>query len=87
LVNLTLIIFGNNWKTSTMSCLQRKLIPLLKEKNLTCEYIKSFAYETHPICYTQKEYSVCSFSNPIDLIKILLIIDVKDILSLMLNFK
>ena len=43
---------GLAWRDLTLVCLQEALLPLLN-RSITCPDILSFAYETHPICYTQ----------------------------------
>lgn len=45
---------GDIWVKSTTVCLQQKLVPLLDtdKSDLSCRYIKTSAFDSHPICYT-----------------------------------
>ncbi len=56
---------GEKWKTSTLRCLQEKIVPLIPldgTKSCNCEQIKLFSVGTHAECYTQPENSVCDLS-------------------------
>jgi hypothetical protein len=45
---------GKVWINSTLECLQEALVPLIEGNpdNITCPAIKSFAFNSHPTCYT-----------------------------------
>ena len=51
---------GLLWRNETLLCLQRALVPLLSNATVTCAEILDFAYQTHPICYT--ESGLCKLS-------------------------
>lgn len=52
---------GRDWVWSTMSCLQKVLVPVANgQVNMTCDEIRSFAYGSHPVCYTQPGNSICN---------------------------
>jgi hypothetical protein len=72
--------YTKKWRETTMLCLQKELIPLLHLKNATCEFIKEFAFDSHPYCYT-KLNSICSFTNPLDIFTFAFIIDLSDLFS------
>ncbi len=42
---------GQYWIYETMNCLQKSLVPLLKNCNNTCEILKQTAFALHPTCY------------------------------------
>lgn len=51
---------GREWVWSTAYCLQTVLIPIAnRQKTMTCGEIHSFAFASHPGCYTQPGHSVC----------------------------
>ncbi|ETV98092.1 hypothetical protein H310_08837, partial [Aphanomyces invadans] len=53
---------GRRWLDGTMTCLQQKLVPMLRSPNVTCEAIRTFAFNSHPACYTNdndNNFSVC----------------------------
>ncbi len=43
-----------------MNCLQKSLVPLLKNCNNTCEILKQTAFALHPTCYI--DAGVCDLS-------------------------
>lgn len=79
-----LSVKGRKWRDSTMLCLQRKLVPLVRDDRpelVSCSRIKSFAFRTHAPCYTQKKNSIC-FLDPIqDLPAIMTAIEAKDLFT------
>jgi len=56
-----------------MNCLQKALVPLLKNCNNTCEILKQTAFASHPTCYI--DAGVCDLSA-LDWVNILNIIGV-----------
>ncbi|KAI8911153.1 hypothetical protein EDD86DRAFT_246489 [Gorgonomyces haynaldii] len=54
---------GQDWIWSVMNCLQKELVPLATGTGLeqvnTCTKLRSFAYGTHPHCYTLPGHSIC----------------------------
>lgn len=79
---------GDEWVNSTLVCLQRMLVPLVEEdpEELSCRSIKTFAFDTHPLCYTggggsqPTDPSVC-FLSPSDWGCIIGTVDTIDLLS------
>jgi hypothetical protein len=64
---------GQKWIYSVMTCLQEKIVPLVEANTkMTCDKFRSFAYGTHPGCYTLPENSICRL--PQDWAKLLVII-------------
>jgi hypothetical protein len=73
---------GEIWRNATLICLQRELAFRDWDSDpLTCREIKDFAFDSHPVCYTQPGVSVCELDVP-DLKLILNTIDGPDFLSL-----
>lgn len=74
---------GKLWRTQTMLCLQKVLIPLLSglKKINFCKNLEAKAFESHVGCYTQDEASFCWL--PSDDWKIIGfdILDLKDVVS------
>jgi hypothetical protein len=62
---------GSRWVTSTMLCLQERLVPFMENAYQSapesCEVIEKWGFDTHAACYTQHEDSFC-FLGPKDLI-------------------
>ncbi len=55
---------GQNWLTSTMYCLQKALKQIANDtKKKACSAIKTFAFDSHPSCYTQPGSSICDLST------------------------
>jgi hypothetical protein len=42
---------GKDWVYNSMNCLQRQLVPLLRNKSLTCDEVENAAFATYPGCY------------------------------------
>ncbi len=56
---------GALWRDITLTCLQRSLIDYVDPavaSDATCEEVKDVAFDSHPVCYTQPEMSVCDLS-------------------------
>lgn len=64
---------GQRWLHEVRSCLQKSLVPILHEKNATCEAVLDEAYATHPGCYTAENNSICALptSDVLELASIL----------------
>jgi len=43
---------GNAWITSTLACLQKSLVTMLFQTNISCVELKRAAFDSHPGCYT-----------------------------------
>lgn len=45
---------GDEWVKSTTACLQNQLVAIVEQdvKELNCRYIKTTAFDSHPLCYT-----------------------------------
>jgi hypothetical protein len=72
---------GVVWRNAVLHCLQEKLVPLLSETStLTCDGVTTFAFDSHPGCYTAGP-SIC-FLPPGDVYNVVKTIDGQDILSL-----
>lgn len=75
---------GRRWRDATLVCLQEELVQtsvdLLSDNDISCEGITDLAFDSHPYCYTQPGYSVCSLGIR-DLLIIKRVIDTKDFLS------
>lgn len=62
---------GQDWIYSVMTCLQVNLVPIANQSSvLDCDSLRTFAYATHPKCYTIQNHSICTLP-PADVIKIL----------------
>lgn len=54
---------GQLWIISTCYCLQSALVPVANGSvKMTCDEIHSFAFDSHPGCYTQRGNSICNIS-------------------------
>ena len=79
---------GLEWVITTTACLQQELVPLLStsEETLSCAYIKNYAFDSHPICYTgggssvPTDPSIC-FLAPSDWKCVLQTVDRVDLIS------
>ena len=72
---------GVVWRNAVLHCLQEKLVPLLEETStLTCDGVTTFAFDSHPGCYTEGP-SIC-FLPPGDVYNVVKTIDGQDLLSL-----
>ena len=61
--SLRLDAVGTRWTTSTKLCLQQRLAGLLRSNpRPSCAALTSFAFASHPACYTQPSSSVCDLS-------------------------
>ncbi|KAJ3303391.1 hypothetical protein HDV03_003960 [Kappamyces sp. JEL0829] len=70
---------GQKWLYSVMNCLQGKLVPVVSSQlsgasTLTCSQLQTFAYGTHPECYTLETDSICQDVPPQDMVRLLVII-------------
>lgn len=54
---------GEVWRDETMVCLQRALVPLLDQENVSCRGIRKIGFESHVPCYTDVEPSFCDLSS------------------------
>ena len=53
---------GTFWRDITLVCLQRSLVDFVDPKVAavtTCDELSDEAFDSHPVCYTQPEMSVC----------------------------
>jgi hypothetical protein len=72
---------GIVWRNAVLHCLQEALVPELPHAStMTCNAITTFAFDSHPRCYTEGP-SIC-FLPPSDLANVIGVIDGKDLLSL-----
>jgi hypothetical protein len=72
---------GLAWRDAVLHCLQEALVPELAQvSTMTCDAITTFAFDSHPVCYTEGP-SIC-FLPPSDVASVLGTIDGKDLLSL-----
>jgi hypothetical protein len=72
---------GLAWRDSVLHCLQEALVPMLsKATTMTCDAITTYAFDSHPRCYTQGP-SIC-FLPPSDAANVIGTIDGKDLFSL-----
>lgn len=73
---------GEIWRDATLICLQRELaFRDWGSDPFTCREIKDFAFDSHPVCYTQPGVTVCDLGVS-DLNLIFTTIDGPDLLSL-----
>ncbi|CAK4077023.1 unnamed protein product [Aphanomyces euteiches] len=75
---------GQAWMFGTMTCLQRKLVTLLNNPSLSCANIHSFAFDSHPSCYTTDNangISVCDLPVT-DWFSLLRVIGLKTLIQL-----
>jgi hypothetical protein len=73
---------GKVWRDATLHCLQEALVPELGAiASMSCDAITTFAFDSHPACYTDHTPSFC-FLPPADIANVLGTIDGKDLLSL-----
>ena len=54
---------AKNWIKLVLLCLQNALVPLQTLPGVTCDAIKTTAFDSHPACYTQPAQSVCDLPN------------------------
>ena len=72
---------GLAWRDSVLHCLQEALVPLLSNAaTMTCDAVTTFAFDSHPGCYTQGP-SIC-FLPPSDVAQVVAVIDGQDLWSL-----
>ncbi len=72
---------GIVWRDAVLHCLQTALVPELpKVSSMTCDAVTTFAFDSHPRCYTEGP-SIC-FLPISDIASVLATIDGKDLLSL-----
>ncbi len=72
---------GITWRNAVLHCLQASLVPeLATASSMTCDAITTFAFDSHPRCYTEGP-SIC-FLPPSDVLNVVSVIDGQDILSL-----
>ncbi len=72
---------GIVWRDAVLHCLQLALVPELpKADTMTCDALTTFAFDSHPRCYTGGP-SIC-FLPVTDITNVLGTIDGKDLLSL-----
>lgn len=69
--------YMSNWRDKTMLCLQLSLLETLKQ-NISCSEIENLALKMHVPCYVQEPYSFCLNLSIRDLIKVISLIDIKD---------
>ncbi|EQC39468.1 hypothetical protein SDRG_02912 [Saprolegnia diclina VS20] len=74
---------GQQWMYNTMTCLQKKLGVALKDPTMTCDAIKTFAFDSHPECYTNNGGpSVCELSPLKDWTTVLRVVGLKTLFKL-----
>ncbi len=72
---------GVVWRNAVLHCLQESLVPeLATASTMTCDAITTFAFDSHPRCYTEGP-SIC-FLPLSDIANVVGVIDGKDLLSL-----
>lgn len=71
---------GQFFLSLTRVCLQNRLAVALKKSNLSCSQMSQIAYDSHTDCYTNHAYSICNL-NPVDLSKILFLMEPYDLLQ------
>merc|ERR1712224_129692 len=74
---------GNQWMTKVRPCLQQVLVEKIKKnelKNMECDVITDFAFNSHPKCYTEVSPSFCDLPFG-DQTMVARYIEVKDIFS------
>ena len=72
---------GIVWRDAVLHCLQEALVPELgRVSSMTCDAITTFAFDSHPRCYTEGP-SIC-FLPITDVENVLATIDGQDLLSL-----
>lgn len=80
---------GKKWVGRTMACLQRALVPEIREAGEfttrpasaeRCAEVLDTAFASHPDCYTAKESSIC-FLPPGDIVTVLDTIGLREILT------
>lgn len=75
-------VTGRSWITSTMLCLQNRLVPFMSDNYQSnahaCDLLSKWAFDSHSYCYTQHENSFC-YLGPIDLIRITSIVGFRDL--------
>jgi hypothetical protein len=80
-VDVALSPQGIVWRDAVLHCLQGALVPELpRVSSMTCDAITTFAFDSHPRCYTEGP-SIC-FLPIADVEDVLATIDGKDLLSL-----
>jgi hypothetical protein len=69
---------GKVWIHSTRACLQSQLSQEIIARwdvgtlnNLNCNSVRTFAFNSHPFCYTQRDTSICDLDRRKDLPRIL----------------
>jgi hypothetical protein len=81
-VDDTLSPEGDVWRDGTLHCLQEALVSELGAvASMSCDAITTFAFDSHPACYTGHSPSFC-FLPPTDIANVLGTIDGQDLLSL-----
>ncbi len=73
---------GIKWRNKTLLCLQNILVETLNgdQNKITCNSIKSTAFNSHADCYTHNGQSICSLSRS-DILEIILTPDSEDLFS------
>jgi hypothetical protein len=71
---------GIVWRNAVLHCLQEALVPVLGSSSMTCDAITTFAFDSHPACYTATP-SIC-FLPLSDVANVVSVIDGQDLLSL-----
>ncbi len=64
------------WADQTSSCLQEMLTDNSSRVAPTCDQLKSFAFDSHPICYKQYGFCKLSFSERFQVLKVVQMADV-----------
>lgn len=54
---------GQAWLRGVRTCLQRSLVPVARERDLTCAALEDAAYASHAGCYTTPGNSVCGLPS------------------------
>lgn len=64
--NKALSAKGEAWKTATITCLQKALIPFTNKNTIkqpqTCDQLQEVAFDSHVQCYTQAKANICDLS-------------------------
>ncbi|OQR94654.1 hypothetical protein ACHHYP_01021 [Achlya hypogyna] len=74
---------GKAWMYNTMTCLQKKLGASLSDPAISCNAIKTFAFDSHPECYTANGGpSVCDLNPLKDWTTVLRVVGLKTLLKI-----